>query len=231
MTDESTHASKPASGRLQSIVPQFTVPDVVRTAEYYRDVWGFRIAGYWQDPPVFAIVERDGIELFFNQASPDTAPRTGRVPGGYDVYLRVHGLDALAADLEERGAVILEGPVLREYGMRELVVRDCNDLIIALGETVVDGATAQEDYSDADGVMEQHCEREWPDDFSMRAYCLEQQRDAVAKLREGRPEDIPEEIFRQIRRQCASEWPDDNTMRVYCEEEQVAAFRRIRRRS
>lgn len=78
MTDESTDTSKPASGRLQSIAPQFTVPDVVHTAEYYRDVWGFRIAGYWQDPPVFAIVERDGIEVFFNQASPDTAPRPAR---------------------------------------------------------------------------------------------------------------------------------------------------------
>jgi hypothetical protein len=71
----------------RSIVPQFTVPDVVRTAEYYRDVWGCRIAGYWQDPPVFAIVERDGVELFFNQARPGTTPRTGRVAGGYDVYL------------------------------------------------------------------------------------------------------------------------------------------------
>jgi predicted enzyme related to lactoylglutathione lyase len=119
---------------LRSIVPQFTVPDVVRTAEYYRDVWGFRIAGYWRDPPVFAIVERDGVELFFNQARPGARPRTGRVEGGYDVYLHVQGLDALAGDLAERGAEILEGPVLREYGQREVVVRDCNGLILALGE-------------------------------------------------------------------------------------------------
>jgi hypothetical protein len=33
-------------GHLLSITPQFTVPDVVRSAEYYRDVWGFRIVGY-----------------------------------------------------------------------------------------------------------------------------------------------------------------------------------------
>ena len=128
----STQDPKPA--RFQSIVPQFTVPDVVRTAEYYRDVWGFRIAGYWQDPPVFAIVERDGIELFLNQARPGTAPRTGRVEGGYDVYLHVQGLDVMARDLAKRGAEILEGPVRREYGQRELVVRDCNGLVLALGE-------------------------------------------------------------------------------------------------
>jgi hypothetical protein len=134
MTDKPVPSSELAAGRLQSIVPQFTVPNVVRTAEHYRDVWGFTIAGYWKDPPVFAIVERDGVEIFFNQAEPGTAPRTGRVEGGYDVYLRVRGLGLLAADLAERGAEILEGPVLREYGARELVVRDCNGLIVALGE-------------------------------------------------------------------------------------------------
>jgi hypothetical protein len=28
--------------RFQAAVPQFTVPDLVRTAEYYRDVFDFR---------------------------------------------------------------------------------------------------------------------------------------------------------------------------------------------
>lgn len=108
--------------------------DVVETAEYYWDVWGFRIAGYWKDPPVFAIIELDGIQLFFNQATPGTAIRTGRVEEGYDVYLCIRGLDQLAARLNERGAAILEGPVIRDYGARELVVSDCNGLVLALGE-------------------------------------------------------------------------------------------------
>ena len=116
------------------IVPQFTVPDVVKTAEYYRDVWGFTLRGYWQDPPVFAIVEKDGVEIFFNKARPGTTPRTGRVAGGYDAYLHVRGLDTWTATLEANGADIIDGPELRVYGKRELVVRDINGLIIALGE-------------------------------------------------------------------------------------------------
>jgi catechol 2,3-dioxygenase-like lactoylglutathione lyase family enzyme len=28
-------------------VPQFTVPDLVRTARYYRDVLGFEVGGFW----------------------------------------------------------------------------------------------------------------------------------------------------------------------------------------
>ena len=33
--------------RFVAAVPQFAVPDLVQTAEYYRDVLGFQIAGYW----------------------------------------------------------------------------------------------------------------------------------------------------------------------------------------
>ena len=131
------------SPHYESIVPQFTVPDVVSTAEYYRDVWGFRIVGYWKDPPVFAIIQRDGVEIFFNQAGPGTPPRTGRVAGGYDMYLRVRSLDQLAAGLARRGATILDGPVQREYGMRELVVQDCNGLVLALGEDSGDAGSVQ----------------------------------------------------------------------------------------
>jgi uncharacterized glyoxalase superfamily protein PhnB len=127
---------KPTStvASIRSIVPQFTVPDVVATAEYYRDVWGFNVSGYWNDPPVFAIVELDGIQIFFNKATKDTLARTGRAPGAYDAYLHVRGLDAWASRLMERGADIIDGPELRLYGQRELIVRDLNGLIIALGE-------------------------------------------------------------------------------------------------
>jgi hypothetical protein len=43
------------------IAPQLVVPNVVATAEYYRDVLGFVINGYYLDPPVYTIVERNGI--------------------------------------------------------------------------------------------------------------------------------------------------------------------------
>jgi catechol 2,3-dioxygenase-like lactoylglutathione lyase family enzyme len=130
--------------RFEAAVPQFTVPDVVRTAEYYRDVLGFEITGYWNgeragletDPPsVFGIVCRDRIQVFFNRADGDSV-RSGRAEGAYDVYLRVGGLDALYAELRARGAEIVDGPEERIYGRRELVVRDCNGLVLAFGESI-----------------------------------------------------------------------------------------------
>jgi catechol 2,3-dioxygenase-like lactoylglutathione lyase family enzyme len=123
-------------------VPQFTVPDLARTAEYYRDALGFQIAGYWNgervtlvpdSPPVFAVVWRDQVEVFFNRADV-LEVRTGRAEGAYDAYLRVKGIDALAEELRGRSADILDGPENRVYGQRELVVRDCNGLVLAFGE-------------------------------------------------------------------------------------------------
>ncbi|WP_341888552.1 toll/interleukin-1 receptor domain-containing protein [Variovorax sp. YR752] len=88
-------------------------------------------------------------------------------------------------------------------------------------------ATSEDDYAASDEIIAQHCEREWPDDFSMREYCVTQQQEAVQKLRQGRPSDIPEDVFHKIRRKCAREWPDDFSMRQYSEEQQIAAYRKL----
>ena len=130
-------------------VPQFTVPDLVQTAEYYRDVLGFQIAGYWDgervsfatDPaPVFAIVWRDQVQVFFSRGKlPEVRGRA--TEGAPDVYLRVIGIEALAEELRTRGAEILDGPEDRIYGQREFVVTDCNGLILCFGEATSEGAT------------------------------------------------------------------------------------------
>jgi catechol 2,3-dioxygenase-like lactoylglutathione lyase family enzyme len=134
---------------LKSAVPQFTVPDVVRTAEYYRDVLGFRIAGYWSrrrvtldadPPPVFGIVSRDDVYLYFSRAD-QTHVRRATADGALDAYVNVDGVDALAAELRSRGADILDGPEDRVYSQRELVVRDCNGFVLAFGEDTSRRAT------------------------------------------------------------------------------------------
>jgi catechol 2,3-dioxygenase-like lactoylglutathione lyase family enzyme len=134
--------------RFKAAVPQFTVPDVVHTAQYYRDVLGFEIAGYWDGehaslstdpPPVFAIVSRDDVQVFFNRA--DQTPGERDRAEGADAYFNVAGVDALAAELRKRGADVLDGPEDRIYQQRELVVRDCNGLILTFGEATSGRAT------------------------------------------------------------------------------------------
>ena len=84
---------------------------------------------------MFAIVRRDQVQVFFNRAD-QSEVRTGRAEGAYDAFLQVTGVDALAAELRARGADILDGPEDRVYQQRELVIRDCNGLILAFGEAI-----------------------------------------------------------------------------------------------
>lgn len=126
--------------RFESVVPQFTVADVVQTAAYYRDVLGFGVNGYWDGEQVsnepgrvalFAIVSRDDVQVFFSRGERSAATRTS---DGYDAYVRVTAIDALAEELRARHADIVDGPEDRVYGERELVVRDCDGRLIAFGE-------------------------------------------------------------------------------------------------
>ena len=122
-------AQTKAAAKLTAICPTFIVPDVVATAEYYRDVLGFKILGYFLDPPVFAMVARDAAEIHFGKADADAAvsPNLTRRKGiGIDAYIWTNDLNALHEELKGRGARIIEGPVQRVYNCLELVVEDLN---------------------------------------------------------------------------------------------------------
>ena len=114
--------------KLKSIAPQFVVADVVKTAEFYRDELGFTILGYFADPPVYAMVTRDGVEIHFGKADGDTIQvnETVRRGLGNDVYIWVSDINAMFEELSARNVEILEGPVKRIYKSTEVVVRDCN---------------------------------------------------------------------------------------------------------
>ena len=127
-----TAATRP---RVRAAVPQFSVPDVLATVQYYRDRLGFAVGDIVAEPPEWGAVGRDDVEIFFNRlpAGASSHPRI-RALGAYDAYFRVSGVDQLAAEFRERGAVIREGPVDRAYEVRELVVEDLNGLVLAFGE-------------------------------------------------------------------------------------------------
>lgn len=91
------------------------------------------------------------------------------------------------------------------------------------------GATGDE-FANAQMVIEKHCEAEWPDDYSMRAFCIEQEERALQQLKEGRPADIPEDVFHTIRRHSAEQWPDQFSMRLFTEQEEIKSFRKLRER-
>lgn len=117
------------------IAPQLVVPDVTKTAEYYRDVLGFRIIGYFLDPPVYAMVERDGLQIHFAKSDSSELKVNEDVrKGTTDFVIWVPEIDAFFDELKTRGSDIVEGIVKRVYGSREFIVRDCNGYKILFGD-------------------------------------------------------------------------------------------------
>ena len=114
--------------QLKSIAPQFVVPDVVKTAEYYRDQLGFTILGYFGDPPVYAMVARDGVEIHFGKANGEHVHVNESVRKGLgtDAYIWVTDINALFKELSGCDVEIIEGPVKRIYESTEVVIRDCD---------------------------------------------------------------------------------------------------------
>ena len=123
---ESSAAAAGSKAQFQGINPHFVVRDVVEAAEYYRDVFGFKILGYYWDPPVFATVGRDDVVIQFGRIDrgQTVAPNRTRRDEALDAYIWVSDLDALFAELREKGAKILEEPKRQPWNCYEFSVED-----------------------------------------------------------------------------------------------------------
>lgn len=117
------------------LATQFVVDDVVKTAEYYRDILGFEILGYFAEPPVYAMVARGGVEMHFGKADAEPqASSTELRRVGFDAYIWVDDIQGLFDELTAAGADIVEGPVKRVYESTEVVIKDCNGFTLVFGD-------------------------------------------------------------------------------------------------
>ena len=127
---------KEDSALLYAAVPLLRVESVARSMEWYERVLGFQ-GGAVGPPadPVFAILRRDDVELMLQKVRAQVAaPRaSGNPEGGWDVYLRIDDVEAIRDRVKPHVPDL--GAILdREYGCRELTVRDPDGHVIVLGE-------------------------------------------------------------------------------------------------
>ena len=106
--------------------PVLHVTDVKATAAYYRDVLGFTWDFGDED---YSVVWRDNAAVHFARGGE-------RAPTGIHLFQWVRDVDAFHRELEARGAVVLEGPTDRPYGIRELRVQDPNGIDIVFGQEI-----------------------------------------------------------------------------------------------
>lgn len=122
--------------KFKKLAPQFVVPDVVSTAEYYRDELGFKILGYFAEPPVYAMVARDEAEIHFGKSDSGDVKVNESVRRGLgtDAYIWVSDINELHDELRAKNVEIVEGPTKRIYGSTEIVIRDCNGFQVVFGD-------------------------------------------------------------------------------------------------
>src|SRR5580700_5865617 len=94
------------------------VPDLDRSAEYFRDVLGFSIR--WEEATEWRLMERDGVRVMLGHC-PNDVPPADLGSHNWFGYLDVDDVNALYAELTARGA-ICTAPADRPYGTREIVV-------------------------------------------------------------------------------------------------------------
>src|SRR3954451_16510108 len=104
-----------AQPRIEAVAPVLQVNDVQAALAYYRDALGFTVDFTWRDPPTYAGLEWDQVEIHLAKGEP-------RSPSTAAFFCR--GLDALFQQFKSNGARIV-GPITVEpYGMREFSVTD-----------------------------------------------------------------------------------------------------------
>jgi catechol 2,3-dioxygenase-like lactoylglutathione lyase family enzyme len=94
------------------------VPELERSAAFFRDVLGFRVR--WEDGQDWRLVERDTVRVMLGHCPRDMHPAELGSHNWFG-YFEVDDVDALHVEITARGATCTS-PADRDYGMREIVV-------------------------------------------------------------------------------------------------------------
>jgi catechol 2,3-dioxygenase-like lactoylglutathione lyase family enzyme len=106
---------------IQSCRYVLAVPDLARSARYYRDVLGFEVREVGD--PGWRFFTRDECFIMAGECV-DAIPPGDLGDHSYFAYLVVKDVDAFHAEVVARGATILHGPPRsKPWGMREFALR------------------------------------------------------------------------------------------------------------
>ncbi|MGC4038071.1 MAG: GNAT family N-acetyltransferase [Chitinophagaceae bacterium] len=114
--------------RFNTIIPILYSSDVLRSLDYYCNVLGFADRWEWGDPVDFGGIFKDGIEIFFC--------KDGQGNPGTWFSIMVDDVDVFYEQVKAKGAEILLEPVSREWGVREMLIKDPDGHRIRVGHGI-----------------------------------------------------------------------------------------------
>jgi catechol 2,3-dioxygenase-like lactoylglutathione lyase family enzyme len=120
---------------LERMCPFFIVSDVARSIAFYRDRLGFE--SWYREPdeePFFAVIGRDGAQLFLKAGEAQPMPNPTRDPAmRWDAYVLAFDPDAIAAEFADRG-VTFSVPLMDTHdALRGFEIKDADGYVLFFG--------------------------------------------------------------------------------------------------
>ena len=99
------------------------------------EVLGFKPIGLVLTPPVYGMIERDGIQIHFGKSDTGAFSTNENFRNvNTDFIIWVPQIDAFYAEVSKNGAEIIQEITLQPYGSREFKIKDCNGYRITIGD-------------------------------------------------------------------------------------------------
>jgi uncharacterized glyoxalase superfamily protein PhnB len=117
-----------ASAMLVGAATVFVVADIGKSLAYYRDALGFDVTFRYGEPLFYACLCRDEVALHLLAAN-----KSKQLPGHGGLCVFVKDIDAVHAELVERGAKVIKAPQDYAYGMRDFDLVDLDGNRITYG--------------------------------------------------------------------------------------------------
>lgn len=117
------------------------VPDLQRSATFYRDVLGFEIRDLGD--PGWRLYVRDACRIMAGECA-DAIPPADTGDHSYFGYLVVDDIDALHARVVAAGAEIVKALATEPWGMREFGVRTVDGHRIMFGQEVLQNPSSRQ---------------------------------------------------------------------------------------
>ena len=117
---------QPESLRLRAVLPSFTVSDLARSLNFYRDALGFLEGERWEDGGVLVGIMLRAGSCEFGLSQDDFAKGRDRVKGaGVRISCEtLQDIDEVATRVKNAGVPLTEEPGNRAWGVRSFSVDD-----------------------------------------------------------------------------------------------------------
>ena len=117
--------------------PQLFVSDVTTTANYYRDLLGFKIGYLYGEPPFYGLVKRGGASLNIRHVCNTPMDQSEKESQGLlSANIPVDGVRTLFLELKEKGVEFAQSLKSQPWGADDFIVKDCDGNLVCFASRI-----------------------------------------------------------------------------------------------